>query len=203
MAQTTQQNGERNEEMRQRLDLIESMVLEGRRTTQYWGWMFLLWGVAYVAALAWSAWQPQQHWAWPAAMIAAALLSWAMGSRRTACRPLTTISRAIQSIWYATGGALFLIGFGAGLSGHAEPHLFLAAIEVLLGVANVASGLTLRWRGQLAVGLIWWLAGAASLYLADSLLVPVLLAATLIGNVGFGLYLVVLEARERQRTAHA
>lgn len=203
MTQTTKQDGERSEDLQQRLDLIESMVLEGRRTTQYWGWMFLLWGVAYVAAIAWSAWQPQQHLAWPVVMIAAALLSGVLASRKAVSRPLTTISRAIQSIWYATGGALFLIGFGAGLSGHAEPHLFLAAIEVLLGVANVASGLALRWRGQVAVGLVWWLAGAASLYAADNLLVPVLLTATLIGNIGFGVYLVVLEARDRQRTAHA
>ncbi len=46
-------------ELKDRLNLIETMIAEGRRTTESWGWVFVLWGVAYYVAIAWSAWGPQ------------------------------------------------------------------------------------------------------------------------------------------------
>ena len=34
----------------ERIMLIENMMLEGRKTTEYWGWNFALWGIAYLVA---------------------------------------------------------------------------------------------------------------------------------------------------------
>ena len=39
-------------ELKDRLNLIETMIAEGRRTTESWGWTFVLWGVAYYVAMA-------------------------------------------------------------------------------------------------------------------------------------------------------
>ena len=39
-------------DLKDRLRLIESMIAEGRRTTENWGWTFVLWGVAYYIAIA-------------------------------------------------------------------------------------------------------------------------------------------------------
>ena len=44
------------QELKDRLSLIESMIAEGRRKTEGWGWTFVLWGVAYYLAMAWSVW---------------------------------------------------------------------------------------------------------------------------------------------------
>jgi len=33
------------QELKDRLSLIESMIAEGRRNTESWGWTFVLWGV--------------------------------------------------------------------------------------------------------------------------------------------------------------
>ena len=41
------------QDLKDRLSLIESMIAEGRRTTESWGWTFLLWGVAYYIAIGW------------------------------------------------------------------------------------------------------------------------------------------------------
>ena len=41
-------------ELKDRLNLIETMIAEGRRTTESWGWTFVLWGVAYYIAIAWA-----------------------------------------------------------------------------------------------------------------------------------------------------
>ena len=62
-------NGEEIE-LKDRLRLIESMIAEGRRSTESWGWTFVLWGVAYYVALAWSIlgrghwadWADRGHW---------------------------------------------------------------------------------------------------------------------------------------------
>ena len=42
------------QELKDRLNLIETMIAEGRRKTESWGWTFVLWGVAYYVAIAWS-----------------------------------------------------------------------------------------------------------------------------------------------------
>ena len=44
-------------ELSERLDLIQSMIAEGRRSTESWGWVFLLWGVAYSIAIGWASWE--------------------------------------------------------------------------------------------------------------------------------------------------
>ena len=56
-----------SQDLNDRLDLIQNMIAEGRRSTERWGWVFVLWGVAYYVAFAWSAMGRSQLWlAWPA-----------------------------------------------------------------------------------------------------------------------------------------
>jgi hypothetical protein len=43
-----------NQELTERLELIESMIAEGRRSTAKWAWTIVLWGVAFYVAIAWS-----------------------------------------------------------------------------------------------------------------------------------------------------
>ena len=43
-----------NVELTERLKLIESMMIEGRRTTESYGWTFVLWGLAYYVAILWA-----------------------------------------------------------------------------------------------------------------------------------------------------
>jgi len=51
------------QELKDRLSLIESMIAEGRRTTESWAWTFVFWGVAYYVAILWTA---VYHWPWGA-----------------------------------------------------------------------------------------------------------------------------------------
>src|SRR6185437_1341986 len=54
-----------NRELRERLVLMESMIAEGRKMTGNWGWAFILWGVAYYLAFAWSFLGWNAAFAWP------------------------------------------------------------------------------------------------------------------------------------------
>lgn len=189
-------------EITERLELIESMMKSGRKSTEYWGWTFVLWGIAYFVAVGWSALAPGGNGralAWPITMIAATLLTVAIGRRRTARKPMTERSRFLTSLWGAVGGGIFIFAFPVAFSGHIEAQSFMAAIEALLGVAHVASGLSLRWKTQVVVGGLWWATAVASCFLSASNVAIAFLAATLVCNIGFGTYLMIREGQEKAR----
>jgi hypothetical protein len=173
------------QDVRERIMLIENMMLEGRKTTEYWGWSFALWGIAYLTAIGWSYKAGTGAVAWPVTMIAAGLITSAVVGIRSKRQPQTTRSRAIGAVWSATGAALFAYCFAASISGHA--------------VANLMSGILLRWRMQQVVGGIWWTAGVYSFFLAPRHIMLLFIAVTLVCQVGFGIYLMVREARDKAR----
>jgi hypothetical protein len=189
-------------ELRERVALIESMMREGRRSTESWGWNFLLWGVAYLVAIAWSSFVPHGGGpllAWPVTMIFAVLLTIAIARRRTRNRPRTEKSRALQAVWSAMGFGIFVFAFPVAFSGHWQAQSFMAAIEVMLGIAHVASGMFLRWTMQTVVGVLWWAAAVASCFVDGNGVAYLFLAATLVCNIGFGIYLMIRESRDGAR----
>ncbi len=156
-------------ELAERIALIESMMREGRKSTEEWGWNFLLWGIAYFVAVAWSSFLPHgggAMLAWPITMIFAVLLTIGIARRRTQNKPRTEKSRALQAIWTAMGCGIFVFAFPVAYSGHWQAQSFMAAIEVMLGIAQVASGSFLRWTAQIVVGVLWWAAAIASCFVS-------------------------------------
>ena len=138
-----------NQELLDRIDLIERMIGEGRRTTQYWGWTFVLWGVGQLIALIWANYGGNPAVAWPVTMIACGVLT-GIGSGRmhAAERAETFISRALGAIWFSCGIAISVLAFIGNPKGVFTASSFLAAFFALMGFANFASGLVLRWRLQ-------------------------------------------------------
>ncbi len=56
-------------ELKDRLSLIETMIAEGRRTTESWGWTFVLWGASLLRGHFWAA-LGHSYLAWPVTMTA-------------------------------------------------------------------------------------------------------------------------------------
>jgi hypothetical protein len=190
----------------ERLALIESMMQAGRKSTEYWGWNFLLWGIAYLVAVAWSSFLPHGGGpllAWPITMIFATLLTIGIARRRTRNKPRSEKSRALQAIWTAMGWGIFVFAFPVAFSGHFQPQSFMAAIEVMLGIAHVASGSFLRWPLQIVVGALWWVAAIASCFVEGNGVAYVFLAATFVCMIGFGIYLMIRESRDKSRAGGA
>src|SRR5712692_1176301 len=79
------------QELKYRLSLIESMIAEGRRNTESWGWTFVLWGVVYYLAIAWSAWG-HSVWAWPAPILIGVIVTVVVASLKAGNRPETTLA---------------------------------------------------------------------------------------------------------------
>ncbi len=192
-------------DLNDRLSLIERMIAEGRCSTEHWGWCFVLWGVAYYVAMAWSAWGPASELAWPVTMVAAAALTAIVVARRSHDRAETTIGRAVGSVWFATGIAMFVLLASLGFSGQVEFHTFVAIIAGMMGAASAASGMILKWRAQLACGAFWWAAAVAACFGTHAQVMAVFLAAIFFCQIVFGAYAMVREARRQSRgdVAHA
>lgn len=189
-------------EIAERLRLIESMMASGRKSTEYWGWSFLLWGIAYLVAVAWASFLPQaggRTLAWPVTMIFAALLTVGIAKRRSRYMARTDRSRFIQVAWSTVGCGIFLFAFTVAYSRHIETHVLMTGVETLLGVAHIASGVMLRWKTQMVVGGLWWAAAVATCWVSEMGIAIIFLAATLVCNIGFGTYLMVRESRDRAR----
>jgi hypothetical protein len=187
------------QELRERLDIIERMIAEGRRSTESWGWTFIVWGIVYYVALAWSAWG-HNHWAWPITAVIGVIVTFVGTSFSPGNRAQTALSHAILSIWIAVGISFFLLFCALGLSGRLiDEHVFMAVLSAILGMANGASALMLRWRVQLACAIVWWVAAVATCFGSDSQSTMVFLAAVFLGQILFGTYGMIAEAQTRKR----
>ena len=192
-------------DLKDRLALIENMMREGRRTTESWGWTFLLWGVAYYIAIAWAS-LGHSNLAWPVTMVAAAVVTVILVSMKASKRPETTMGRAIGAVWMALGISMFLLFLALGVSGKLKDvHVFIGLACGMLGMANGTSALILRWKMQFACAVVWWFASVAACFGSDNQVAIVFLTAIFFCQIVFGIYGMVAEARVRKMrdTAHA
>jgi hypothetical protein len=192
------QDYDTEQELRERLSLIESMVAEGRRNTESWGWTFVLWGVVYYLAIAWSTWN-HSAWAWPITILIGVIATVVVASSKAGNHPKTNLGRAVGSIWIALGISMSLLFPALGLSGRlTDQHLFVAVISAILGMANGASALILRWKVQFACAVAWWVAAVASSFGTDAHSTMVFLAAIFFCQIVFGVYGMIAEAQDRK-----
>jgi hypothetical protein len=186
------------QELRDRLNLIESMIAEGRCHTESWGWAFVLWGLVYYAAILWSYWN-HSAWAWPVTTIVGVIVTIAVASRKAGNRPRTTLRRAVASIWIASGVSMFLLFFALGASGKlTDWHLFASIAAAMLGVANGASAILLRWRIQLACAIVWWATAVAMCFGSDLQSAIVFLVAIFLCQIVFGIYGTIAAAKKNK-----
>jgi hypothetical protein len=190
-----------DQELLERIELIERMVTQGRRTTQYWGWTFVLWGAGQLIALAWNILSGRPEIAWPVTMTLCGILTGIGSARmRKAEHAETIISRSLGSIWFSCGFALFFLGFIGNFMGFFSFQSFLVVVFALMGVANIASGTILRWRTQQILGIIWWAGAVVVMAGTQKTALWAFVGMTLAAELLFGIYLMY---RERADLRHA
>jgi hypothetical protein len=190
-------------ELKDRLNLIENMIAEGRRTTESWGWTFVLWGLAYYVAIAWGTFG-HSNLAWPVTMIATGVLTGILSSRSARHRPETTIGRAMLAIWLGMGISIFALMLSLGASGRLDVHVSAAIVGAMLGTANCTSSIILKWKMQFACAVVWWAAGIAACFTSDNVTAVLFLAAIFFCQIVFGIYGMICESRKRsQGVSHA
>jgi hypothetical protein len=182
-----------------RLKMIENMMAEGRRSTESWGWTFVLWGLAYFVATAWSSVGSGSKLAWPVTMIAAGILTGFGAGRNKNGQPETTLGRALGAVWAAMGMSLFIVLFSLGLSGHSDMHVFVAIIGAMLGSANAASSLMLKWKMQFACAVVWLASVIVASFGTEQQAFIAFLVATFLCQIVFGIYAMMCESRRRKQ----
>jgi hypothetical protein len=181
-------------EMLDRLKLIETMMAEGRQSTQRWGWSFLLWGTGPLMAMLWSAHGKHAEWAWPVTMGLCIIVNGlVVAARKRTGQSKTTTTRSLSAIWTCVGATALLFAFAAVRSGMSEFRYLYAALFALAAVAHGASSLILRWRTQFLAALVWWIAGVAAFVVPAARLQDLAALALVLGNIVFGGWLTYRE----------
>ena len=184
------------EELLGRVELMQTMIAEGRRTTGRHGWIFVMWGLVYVIAMLWAGFLPAKLWAWPVCVSVAVVIHVVEKSRRRG-RPDVLRTRTIESVWRALGITITLFVIGAGVSHHGADRAYFAGIFLFVGMAHGASAMILRWKAQGLTAGLWWACGIGVFFATRPEQVAwTFIGASLLGMIGFGLYAM---ARERRR----
>lgn len=195
--------GNEAQELKDRLRLIESMIAEGRQSTESWGWTFVLWGVAYYVAILWAT-LGHTYLAWPVTMTCGVALTMFIGIRKGRKHPGITIGRAVSSIWMAMGISMLLLFPSLSISGKIDQYGIVAIVAAMLGTTNAASSIMLKWKAQFATAIVWWFATVAACFGSHTQCGIVFLAAIFLCQIVFGVYAMISEARRhRQGATHA
>jgi len=188
-----------DQDLLQRIDLIERMVLQARHTTQYWGWCFALWGTGQLTALGLSIVLPNPTLIWAIAMTTCGIVTGIMIRRKHATEEKESLAfRPLLAIWCAFGISITLLSFLGQPSGAFTMRSFCAAFFVLMGFANFSSGMILRWPLQIAAGTAWWMAALLVMFGPEKIIAWTFIAMIFLGEVVFGLYLMLRERVDRR-----
>jgi hypothetical protein len=185
-----------SEQVLEQIDLISRMIHEGRRSVEKWGWVFVLWGCAHLAALLWSKFWPSSA-PWLIASGAGWVIQMAVMVRsgRPQKDKQTTLGRAVSGTWAAFGvSMIFLLVAGLWKHVFTSEEAFVSAFFILIGGANLSSGITLRFKLQICVGLAWWL-GAVAIFMFPQAGLWIFTGAVLLCEIAFGFYLMSLEKK--------
>ncbi len=181
-----------------RINLMETMIAEGRQATSRCGWIFVLWGLVDISGMALQFLYPGHDWNWPVTIAVGLIIQFVgLGIRRNTGRecPPNIQCRAISAIWGMMGLTLILFCFTAIFTHHAWGTPYVASIFMTIGLAHAASAIILRWRVQGLVAALWWAGGIAAFFLPDAWFMGVFCIEMLFGMVFFGLYAMWLERR--------
>ncbi|HEX3748459.1 MAG TPA: hypothetical protein VHW09_31245 [Bryobacteraceae bacterium] len=181
-------------ELLDRLKLIEHMMVEGRRTTERWGWMFLLWGAGPLLGMWWESRGPRPELAWPVVTLLCMVVNGvAVRARRRRGTARSTVGAAISAVWGSAGAAMLVLALAAAWSGMLDLRALYILFFALAAVAFTASSIILRWGPQFAAALVWWAATLAAFVLPTRQLSLVAAGALLLGSVTFGAWLTYRE----------
>ncbi|HKF50183.1 MAG TPA: hypothetical protein VKB38_22670 [Terracidiphilus sp.] len=191
------------QDLNERLALIEGMIAEGRRDTANWAWCFVLSGAAFYVAMAWAAWGGGGVLSWPVTMAAASAITVFLATRKKRNYPSTTFGRSVSSVWIAVGISMFVLLSALGWKGLLEQQIFMGIMSAMLGAANAASSLILKWKAQFACALVWWTTCAACVSGTGKLGTIALVAGIFLCQIVFGIYAMIREAGKHREIVHA
>jgi hypothetical protein len=201
MMSSEQGNTDDRAELLQRLELMETMIAEGRSMTVMNGWVFVLWGVIDLLPMAWVYLLPSHfanHWAWPICL-AVGYLIMVIGKYRQGRFDArgSVAARAICAVWSMMGLSCVFVIFSVMLSGSLWKPAYSVTIFMMIAMAQATSAMILRWKAQWIMAALWWGGAMTLLIRPNNQTGMFVLLAEVLGMIVFGLYAVALERSSR------
>ncbi len=207
MSDLEKDNGIERADLVQRIELMEYMIAEGRQSIMRCGWIFVLWGVVDSVGYAWQYYLPVStwKWTWPVCITAGAVITVVgrmLQKRRQGYRKSRQCS-TIEAVWGMMLVTLALYVFTAIMTHFAWQFSYVAGLLMIVGMAHGISAVILRWRAQGVVAGIWWAGGIAILCCNSHRATDdIFLLEMCLGMIAFGLYVMVLEHRQKAVPKH-
>ena len=202
MTNLENESGATRDELLQRIELMEAMIAEGRRSTMRSGWIFLLWGLVDVAAVTWRFFQPDSHWVgnwdWPICLSAGVVLTFVGRAMQNNGRGLkkSMRGRTVEAVWAMMAIALAIFIATAMVRHLTWQYSYVSGLLIIVGLAHAISARILRWPAQGVVAAIWWLGGIAVFFSRGPADVTAIMFSEMcLGMILFGLYVMILERR--------
>ena len=180
-------------ELVERLDVIEKMIHEGRRSMERWGWAYVVWGTGHLLGVIASVMLPEEQAgrAWGILMSACGItmglgFSRMSQKRRKELGVETHSNRALTGVWWAFSFVMIFLFLPHNVG--VNTNAWLGIFSTAYGGAFFASGYILKWNPMKANGFLWVATGFLMPYLSQSVALVLFGAAALIGEIGFGIY---------------
>jgi hypothetical protein len=102
------------------------------------------------------------------------------------------------------GISMFILFDALGFGGHmTDARIFFATASAMLGTANAACSMMLKWKAEFACALVWWAAAVIASFGSMDAAVDAFLAAIFLCQIVFGIYTMILESRQRKERGAA
>jgi hypothetical protein len=187
-----------HEELVARLDVIERMLEEGRRTIERWAWVYVLWGVGHALGVlaSFTLTRPLVGYAWGGLMLACGLATGVFARRVARRKPQASeqrFNRALDAVWWSF--ALIIVFLLITPPGPGTLPQWFAMFSAAYGAAFIASGHIVEWTPAKLNGAAWWAAAVAMKFLDAPMTLVVFGAMAVVGEIGFGLWAMAHERK--------
>ena len=187
-----------HEELVARLDVIERMLEEGRRTIERWAWVYVLWGVGHALGVLASFTLPAQRvgLVWGGLMLGCGLATGVFAHRVARRQPRSSeprLHRALDAVWWSFAAVIVFLLITP--PGPATIPQWFAMFSAAYGAAFLASGHIVEWTPAKLNGAAWWGAAVAMKFLDAPAALLVFGAMAVVGEIGFGLWAMAHERK--------
>lgn len=200
MTHGEQEDGTTRDDLVQRVELMERLIAEGRQYTGRNSWIFVLWGLVDLAAVAWQSyfWRFGGRWAWPVCLATGVVLTFAgkVLQRKNQGYSKNDMCSRVMAVWGMMGLAMGIYVASAMLTHFDWQFSYGAGLLMMFGMAHAISARFLRWRMQGLVAAVYW-AGGVAIFVCNSgrATRDIMLFEMCIVMILFGLYAMWREPR--------
>lgn len=151
------------------LQFIRKVIEDSKRSVIYNGMHYIVWGILVIAGMCLNYLVLLNHmyfnyfWIWAGVVVIGWIFSFIYGGKEAERQPRTFALKIVNSVWFATGVGMTVLGFIGPFSGAIQPVFISPVLSVLLGAAYLITGRIFEseWFSNLSIG--WW-AGAIVMF---------------------------------------